>query len=508
MEPVRSERASSLDVLYYVEGPIPIPDNPGNNTNDTAVSVLTIPDTTTIADLNVRIVISHSWVRDLYISLTGPQDTSETVLLNLLPQDHADTLDGWFDDEAGISILDQTAPLVGIWRPVEELSVFDGRSVQGDWTLRVWDRFHLDSGYVALWGVEINRPVVLSGYVTNSETQDSLSGVKVEPLPTTSFTFTNSLGYYSFDLLDSGSYSVRFSKNFFDTLIVENVRIVPNRPTTLNASLHPNIIFAINEDFEDVAPGTLPEGWSQVDVDSGSTTHAAFPGPSIWQVYDAEGLDAHSGSRFVGNHFNDGALANDDWLILPEISVQGSVTLSYWAASQDSNYLENFEVRVSTSGTDPEDFTETVQQISNVPGVWTQYSHDLSAYADSAFYVAFHYTSLDKFMLKIDDVVLGYATSGVSRPASSVPQAFVFHGNYPNPFNTATEFRFDLSKPARVSLTLFDVLGRKAAVVTDEFYSAGSQRILFDAEGLSSGIYFARLSTDGASQIHKIVLLK
>lgn len=500
----------SLDELYFVEGPFPIPDNPGNNTNDTMVSVLTIEDDVAITDINVRIVISHSWVRDLYISLSRATDTTQVVLLNLLPQDGADTLDGWFDDEAPISVLDTAAPLIGSWRPVDVLSDWDGQSAQGDWMLRVWDRFRLDSGYVALWGVEVNRTIVLSGTVRGSFPRDPISDVLVEPLPTTSFTYTNTDGFYSFDNLAPDTYTVRFSKRYFDTLTVEDVEIVTGELTELSVTMNrtPGTGILIEEDFESVAPGTLPAGWIQIDVDQGSTTNQFFPGLSVWQVYDNPLFVAHGGSRFAGNHFNDdGIPPNNDWLILPQLNATGAITLMYWAASDLAPYLEDFEVRVSTTDSLPASFTEIVETVANAPATWTQHAVDLSDYADSPFYVAFHYNSTDEFLLKIDDVVIDYFAA-VDDPIVATPRDFIFHGNYPNPFNATTRFFFDLMRPARVRLTLFDVLGREAAEIADGSLAAGSHEIAFDAGGLPSGIYIARLSAGEVSRFHKIVLLR
>ncbi|MDD5089000.1 MAG: choice-of-anchor J domain-containing protein [bacterium] len=507
----RAERPGSLDELYMVEGPFSIPDNPGNNTNDTMVSVLTIGDDVEISDLNVRIVISHSWVRDLYISLSHVDTvTAEVVLLNLLPQDGADTLDGWFDDEAPVSILDTAATLIGEWRPVETLGDFDGQSAQGDWILRIWDRFRLDSGYVARWGIEVNRTVVLIGTVRGSFPRDPIPNVKVEPLPTTSFTFTNTAGFYGFDNLATGTYSVRFSKRYYDTLTVENVEIVTGELTELSVTMNrtPGTGTLIEEDFESVAPGTLPAGWIQIDVDQGSTTNQYFPGLSVWQVYNDPLFVAHGGSRFAGNHFNDdGIPPNNDWLILPQITGHGAITLEYWAASDLDPFFEDFDVRVSTTDSLPASFTEIVETVTNAPVTWTQHTVDLSDYADSPFYVAFHYTSTDEFMLKIDDILIDYFAAA-DDPIVATPHDFIFHGNYPNPFNAQTRFSFDLSRPARVQLVLFDLLGRQTAEIANETFTAGSHDIAFDASALSSGIYIARLSAAGAFQSRKIVLLK
>lgn len=156
------------------------------------------------------------------------------------------------------------------------------------------------------------------------------------------------------------------------------------------------------EDFEWAAPGTLPDGWMQVDEDGGYCSW--FAAPSQWRVYRRGDFPAHSGSKIVFCHYNDQALPNDDWLILPRVHAGGTVTLRYWAASQDPSYPESYEVRVSTGGTEPADFATLIHSASSLPADWTLFEHDLSAFANQPFYVAFRYTSVDRFALKLDDV--------------------------------------------------------------------------------------------------------
>ncbi|MBI5058178.1 S8 family peptidase [candidate division KSB1 bacterium] len=94
-----------------------------------------------------------------------------------------------------------------------------------------------------------------------------------------------------------------------------------------------------------------------------------------------------------------------------------------------------------------------------------------------------------------------------ARPTS--PQQFLLSQNYPNPFNPSTTFAITVPHRAQVRLTLFDVLGREAAVLLDGVREPGVHSVTFNATGLSSGIYFARLESGGAIYtVRKIMLLK
>ncbi len=91
------------------------------------------------------------------------------------------------------------------------------------------------------------------------------------------------------------------------------------------------------------------------------------------------------------------------------------------------------------------------------------------------------------------------------------PEKYTLYQNYPNPFNPTTTIEFDLPEAAKVSLKVFDLLGREVATLADnEPMDAGNQEFTFAADGLASGIYFYRLVVDEGrfTQVRKMVLLK
>jgi hypothetical protein len=80
--------------------------------------------------------------------------------------------------------------------------------------------------------------------------------------------------------------------------------------------------------------------------------------------------------------------------------------------------------------------------------------------------------------------------------------------NYPNPFNPATTFAYQLPHRAFVTLKIYDAIGREAAVLVNEEKNAGSYTATWNAERFSSGLYFARMSTEKFSIVKKIMLVK
>ncbi|HEY6953401.1 MAG TPA: T9SS type A sorting domain-containing protein, partial [Bacteroidota bacterium] len=83
--------------------------------------------------------------------------------------------------------------------------------------------------------------------------------------------------------------------------------------------------------------------------------------------------------------------------------------------------------------------------------------------------------------------------------------------NYPNPFNPTTTIEYDLPRDGFVSVEIFDMLGRKTAVIDQGFVSAGRRNAVLHAETLhiSSGVYFYRIDLAGTkSNVRKLMLIK
>ena len=78
----------------------------------------------------------------------------------------------------------------------------------------------------------------------------------------------------------------------------------------------------------------------------------------------------------------------------------------------------------------------------------------------------------------------------------------------PNPFNPVTRFVYWLPRSEFVKLSIFDVAGRLVDRIVEEVQPRGEHIVVWDARGLSSGVYFYRLETAGFSKTRKMILLK
>jgi len=88
------------------------------------------------------------------------------------------------------------------------------------------------------------------------------------------------------------------------------------------------------------------------------------------------------------------------------------------------------------------------------------------------------------------------------------PSKYSLSQNYPNPFNPVTNIRFDLPKDDFVTIKVYDIAGKQAAVILNNFREAGSHLVSFDASKFSSGVYFYKMETKDFTQTKRMILVK
>ena len=111
--------------------------------------------------------------------------------------------------------------------------------------------------------------------------------------------------------------------------------------------------------------------------------------------------------------------------------------------------------------------------------------------------------------LKKDDVGPTWMHPVVSvNEITQIPTQFSMEQNYPNPFNPSTSIVYYLTSSCKVSLKVFDLLGREVAEIVNEQQSAGKYIVHFDGSKLSTGIYFFQLSNNNKHVVKKGVLIK
>lgn len=104
--------------------------------------------------------------------------------------------------------------------------------------------------------------------------------------------------------------------------------------------------------------------------------------------------------------------------------------------------------------------------------------------------------------------VIFSGTTGVEMISGAIPSGFTLYQNYPNPFNPSTAIEFTIPDRGHMRLTVWNALGQEVVKLVDEEVSAGTHRTTWDASGLPSGVYFARLEAKNFVATKKMVLLR
>ncbi|MFC1508713.1 T9SS type A sorting domain-containing protein, partial [Candidatus Omnitrophota bacterium] len=116
-------------------------------------------------------------------------------------------------------------------------------------------------------------------------------------------------------------------------------------------------------------------------------------------------------------------------------------------------------------------------------------------------YVEANATSFSSFAL-----FEAFEQTGVEE--NNVSRSFTLMQNSPNPFNPVTAIQFTLPDAGIVRIDVYNMAGQKVYTIADEFMSAGSHSVMWNAQGFSAGVYFCTVQTAGSSKSMKMTLLK
>lgn len=90
----------------------------------------------------------------------------------------------------------------------------------------------------------------------------------------------------------------------------------------------------------------------------------------------------------------------------------------------------------------------------------------------------------------------------------TVPDKLSLSQNYPNPFNPVTNIPFSLSNSGQVTITVYDITGRKIETLVDRRFSAGSHSVSWNASSMASGFYIYKMDFDGNTMVKSMTLIK
>ncbi|MBZ0202214.1 MAG: T9SS type A sorting domain-containing protein [Ignavibacteria bacterium] len=92
--------------------------------------------------------------------------------------------------------------------------------------------------------------------------------------------------------------------------------------------------------------------------------------------------------------------------------------------------------------------------------------------------------------------------------SSIVPDRYELFANYPNPFNPSTVIKYQVPQDGLVKITVFDASGKEIRALVNDSRTAGTYEVIFNGEGLSTGVYFCRMESGTYSQTMKMAMIK
>jgi len=213
----------------------------------------------------------------------------------------------------------------------------------------------------------------------------------------------------------------------------------------------------------------------------------------MYQRYDTSGTKIGNNKTVQNSYFNycTGISSNSNSDIVLQTH-NGNTTLNI-RINKNDNVIGNYFYISNELLNEPKGGNDILIVNNNIVNIWRDY----------------RYGALPQVFLNVRSYYNPDSTVNVHQIGSEIPIRFELEQNYPNPFNSITNIKFQIINSCIVILKVFDILGREVKTLVNEYRQPGTYQARFNAEGLSSGVYFIGLTTNNEiKDIRKIILMK
>jgi hypothetical protein len=254
----------------------------------------------------------------------------------------------------------------------------------------------------------------------------------------------------------------------------------------------------------------IPGDWKtslKMDYVTYTGDPTVFPGdPSLWELLKSETDNSH---LFYAEPLDSTTLAKLGVTNFP-IPVEltsftaeangASITLKWTTATETNNMGFEIERKLIIRGSQTE-FTK-IGFISGAGTTTEKQSYNFNDNISGSNAHAAYYR-----LKQVDyDGTTSYSEIAVIE--NILPAEFSLAQNYPNPFNPNTAIEFSLPVDSKVTIKIYNSLGSQVALLVNEIKPAGKHTVTFNANDLSSGVYYYKIEAADFSQTKKMILLR
>ncbi len=196
-------------------------------------------------------------------------------------------------------------------------------------------------------------------------------------------------------------------------------------------------------------------------------------------------------------------LGMPQWLVydLGKAKVINALKLSFY--NWNNGRLYHYSVQVSN---DSLSWNTIVNDSESLPQEWT--TCNFSTLECRYIKIIFLNNTENSWAGLWEIEILGKESVSDVKNDNSLPEKFALEQNYPNPFNPSTKIKFEIPSQSNIKLKVFNILGAEVAELVNETKTPGQYEVEFNAQNLSSGVYFYTLQTENFIQTKKMILLK
>ena len=257
-------------------------------------------------------------------------------------------------------------------------------------------------------------------------------------------------------------------------------------------------------------------GWA-VGLESGTGDVLALiyrttDGGNNWVKQDIPAFDAVS-QVFFANDTKGWAVGSLGTILTTESSTPVELT-SFTASADNNNVTLNWQTATETNNSgfeiqrsdarDQKSETLDWKKVGFIKGNGTSTNENHYSYTDKNLKSGRYSYKL----VQIDFDGTRTESEVINVEINYQPKEYALMQNYPNPFNPATTIEYSIAVDGNAKLKIFNTLGEEVKTLVNEYKTAGSYKINFDASALPSGIYYYRIDVNNFLAVKKMILLK